>query len=179
MPLWGRMGSMFLSDEELGKKNDDHKPTKLPTIRPQQQWAPSRPSPRQTLKRLAVVFLVVIIIYLFVHNISTDVPIRDRRRPIYQHGDGEALESLQNSAAEEAERAAAAEPSCAPGARRSSRTILMTGRSSFGPCRFLYEIGGTGGCHPTNRNILFAASSLQSAAALLQVACRWALKREL
>ena len=59
----------FWADEELGKKDDDYKfrSDKLHTWRPQ-QWRPPRMS-----RRLLLMVAVAYLIYIFFHNVSTDL----------------------------------------------------------------------------------------------------------
>lgn len=167
MRLWGRMSSIFLSDEELGKKDDDHKPAVLPTIRSQQHWAPVRPSPRKTLKRVALALAIGFAVYLFVHNIPTDLPVRDRRRPVYKHGDIDTINPFQLPP-----------KSRPPPKNYAGHEEELAAQSYNEPVMFLelaeslHAIASTRGGSLTNKNVLFAASSLKSAAALLPVACR-------
>jgi hypothetical protein len=168
MPLWARMSSIFLSDEELGKKDDDHKPAKLPTIRPQSYWAPSRPSPRKTIKRVALAIAIGFAVYLFVHNIPTDLPQRDHRRPIYKHWEDESLDPFKLPQTK----------SKPPPPGHGGHEIQPAAQTYSGPVKFvnlaesLYAISGTRGGSFMNKNVLFAASSLKSAAALLPIACQ-------
>lgn len=168
MRLWGRMSSFFLSDEELGKKDDDHKPAVLPTIRSQQHWTPARPSPRKTLKRLALAVLIGFVVYIFIHNIPTDLPIRDRRRPVYNHGDSEIIDPLQPPK----------KKSRPPPPSRGGDGPDPLAQQYSGPLKFmnlaesLHAIAGTRGGFLINKNVLFTASSLKSAAALLPIACQ-------
>ncbi|KAH8912482.1 hypothetical protein BR93DRAFT_79909 [Coniochaeta sp. PMI_546] len=168
MRLWGRLSSIFLSDEELGKKDDDHKPAVLPTIRSQQHWTPARPSPRKTLKRLALAIVIGFAVYLFIHNIPTDLPIRDHRRPVYTHGDGETIHPFQPPS----------KKSKPPPPSHAGHDAEAPVPAYSGPVKFmnlagsLHAISSTRGGFVMNKNILFAASSLKSAAALLPIACQ-------
>jgi hypothetical protein len=81
--LKGGPASLFLTDEEKGKKDDDHKQSRKPIAR--RGWHPARVQPRRGLRRVVVTLLVGGLVWLFVKNIPTDVPIRDRRRPVYRH----------------------------------------------------------------------------------------------
>lgn len=161
----GNMSSIFLTDEELGKKDDDHKPAKLPPLR-SHHWSPARVPVRKTLKRLAIALIIGLGVYLFIKNIPTDVPIRDRRRPVY----GQTDETL---------------PFRPPhGTAKSNppanfdESVRSAGRTYNAPARFpnlgtsLQAISSTRGSLLTNKNVLFVASSLKSVAALLPMACR-------
>ena len=178
------MGTLFLSDEELLKKDDDHKPTKIPAMRTPLGLA--RVPPRKLLKRLAIVLAAGLLIYLFIHNIPTDVPIKDRRRPVYRTGPTEntrdgpkpKLKPVQGP-----DWNAPTKPQ-PPGKSNKPWKNPKTGSPSApaaaydGPIRFeklgssLHAISGTRGESKDNKNVLFAAASLKSAALLLPMACQ-------
>lgn len=169
MRLWRIMSSFFLTDEELGKKDDDHKGGTLPTVRPQQRWAPARAPMRKTIKRLALAIAIGFLVYVFVHNIPTDLPIRDRRRPVYKHdGDGAKLSSFQPPPRK----------SKPPSPSHAGHDAEPPAQAYSGPVKFLelaeslHAISSTRGGFLMNKNVLFTASSLKSAAALLPVACQ-------
>ncbi|KAK3390382.1 hypothetical protein B0H63DRAFT_519608 [Podospora didyma] len=163
------MGSLFLSNEELGKKDDDHKPTKIPPIRA--QWNAARVPPRKALKRLAIAIAIGFFIYLFVHNIPTDLPIRDRRRPVYHLHDDDPAEPRPMPKLVSVRPGDKSAQNEEPAAREES--------GYNGPVVFrnlavsLQAITATTkGGYSTNKNVLFAASSLKSAALLLPMACQ-------
>lgn len=75
----------FHGDEELGKKDDDHKPgSKGPMARVwQQRRLPNGIGPRRnSLKKIALGILVVIGLYYFFKNMPTDLK-QPTRRPYY------------------------------------------------------------------------------------------------
>ncbi|KAL1862585.1 hypothetical protein VTK73DRAFT_6748 [Phialemonium thermophilum] len=162
------MVSLFLTDEELGKKDDDHKPAKLP-LRPGHLWSPALRPTRKTVKRSIFGLLLCICVYLFVKNIPTDVPIRDHRRPVYEH-DGSGTERRKPGVP-------LAKPAPAPKAHGQKTDPSLVQHGYNGPLQFLnlasslYAITNTKGGYLANRNVLFAASSLKSAAGLLPLAC--------
>lgn len=172
MRLWGNVSSLFLSDEELGKKDDDHKGARLPTIRSQPHWAPARPPHRKTIKRLALALLVGFGVYLFVHNIPTDLVQRDHRHPVYDHSEDFYPPTGRTR------------PPPPPPKQVGSKTDSTadskssTAQTFDGPVKFpnlaesLQAISSTRGGALMNKNVLFAASSLKSAAALLPIACQ-------
>ena len=185
------MSSLFLSNEELGKKDDDHRPTKIPAIRPR-PWsaASARVPPPKTLKRVGIALALGILTYLFFANIPTDVPARNRFRPHYEpdYSGSNFLEpkpmpkmkpvpkpvppSPPPPAKDETDKATSQEPGS------SEQATTTTGRQYSGPLRFeklgetLQSIWETQGSFAANRNVLFAASNLKSAAALLPMACQ-------
>jgi hypothetical protein len=169
---------MFLTNEELGKKDDDHKPTKIPSIHP--RWSPAAGSPRsKVLKRLAIALTLGIFVYLFIANLPTDMPIRDRRHPVYRPepdaGRPRAPGPMPKLTADRKPQT----PNHAP-ARPPQPDVVSPQIAYNGPLMFpkllssLDAISSTGGNSPVNKNVLFAAASLRSAALLLPMACQMA-----
>ena len=87
MPLPPRL---FPGDEQLGKKDDDHKPgMRSPLgVAWQQRRLPHGPH-RRTLKRAVLGLLVVVALYLFFKNMPADLE-NPRARPHYDHAPGAA-----------------------------------------------------------------------------------------
>jgi hypothetical protein len=152
MPLARRL---LPDDEELGKKNDDHRPAKgvmgASTLR---AWRPRR-------KRVLIGIFAIYILYLFVKYIPTDVPPVSNRidtRFGAPAGHGQSSEPLDSA------------PQGPP-----PRTLTTTTEHYYdGPIKF-YRLAPTLG-FPTassqaNRNVLFAASSLTSASHIIPLAC--------
>ncbi|KAI1210924.1 uncharacterized protein F4807DRAFT_459153 [Annulohypoxylon truncatum] len=161
------MRGFFLSDEELGKKDDDHKPFKNGGGLRQPNWNPARVPPRRSLKRIALVLVVASIVYLFIKNIPVLGPNAQMRRPSYTYPDFST--TLPRHPASDRSQAAPPKP----------QALATTPERIFnGPVRFLelaptlHGISGTRGNMVINRNVLFAASSLRSAATLLPIACQ-------
>ncbi|KAJ9138882.1 Glycosyltransferase 2 [Pleurostoma richardsiae] len=164
------MQACFGDEEGMTKKDDDRKPGKLGP-----SWHLGRIPPRRTLKRLALFLLFAASVYLFIKHIPTDVPIRDRRHPVYTYSD---LPDKQSSGPL---RAPPRRPPAQPkkddtaSARQPS---AVTAHNFNGPLKFynlastLHAITNTRGGSSANKNVLFAASSLKSAATLLPVACQ-------
>ncbi|KAI4602425.1 hypothetical protein KJ359_009668 [Pestalotiopsis sp. 9143b] len=161
MAAWGKAPRFLLSDEEMGKKDDDHR-------RPGPGWHPKRGPQRRHLKRAAVTLLVVALIYLFVHNIPTDLgPVRSSR-PHYSGGGQQQHGPPGRNPQAGGRRPAAGDANDAAAAAAANSE----------PPKFydlapsLHAIAGTRGGMLVNKNVLFAASSLKSAATLLPVACQ-------
>ncbi|KAK4161282.1 hypothetical protein QBC43DRAFT_99623 [Cladorrhinum sp. PSN259] len=166
------MGFFSKDDEGLVKKDDDHRPGKVPSTRAPWSAAPRAP-PRKTLKRLAIVLGLGIFIYFFIQNLPTDVPIRDRRHPTYrQPPAGNAvmpgsMPQLKPHRKPERPKEPKPEPT----------TSSVTHGDHDGPIMFrklahtLQSISSTQGSSPVNKNVLFAAASLKSASLLLPMAC--------
>ncbi|KAK7997978.1 hypothetical protein PG989_006018 [Apiospora arundinis] len=171
MSWWGNLRSFFLSDDELGKKDDDHKHSSRNGGLRQQTWAPARVPPRRFLKRILLVFGAAILTYLFIHNIPTDIGPRQSLRPSYG----------QNAAPPGYPTRGRPPPNANPKQPPQEESLASPEplqRTYNAPPKFLElastlrAIGATHGALLVNRNVLFAASSLKSAAAILPVACQ-------
>jgi hypothetical protein len=190
------MGSLFLGPDEMAKKDDD-----LKLAKGSQQWSPATMSRRRTIKRVLIALLIGLCIIIFIRNIPTDVPIRDRRRPTYQHNPinlAPRPKPVSNEAsAVKAEpvagsnQAVTSKPMANPPANspakpeREKNTEKAESEASppaqkkyDGPLKFLklatslQAIASTRGQAQINKNVLFAASSLKSASTLLPMACK-------
>ncbi|KAI1503865.1 hypothetical protein F5X99DRAFT_373675 [Biscogniauxia marginata] len=161
------MRRFFLNDEELGKKDDDH-PSFKNGLRPP-NWHPARVPPRRSLKRLGLALLAIVGIFLFFKNIPILGPDVRMRRPHYAYPETPANVPHR--------RPSFGDPRTAPNTQVSS-----VERTFNGPVKFpelaptLHAITGTRGSMVINRNVLFAASSLKSAATLLPIACQMAME---
>lgn len=197
MGVLAAMGSAFSSNDDLGKKDDDHqKPSKMaPSIRPQWTAAATGGARRKTLiKRLAIVFSLGLFAYLFVSNLPTDVPIRDHRHPVYHaggspgqlRGPGPAPGGMprlrpgrkpQRPKPPPPKPHAHGPPASAEPADPVMPVVPPTAGYN-GPLTFpklltsLESITSTGGYQASNKNVLFAAASLKSAGLLLPLACQ-------
>ncbi|KAH6631868.1 hypothetical protein F5144DRAFT_234156 [Chaetomium tenue] len=176
------MGTMFLTNEELGKKDDDHKPAKLPSIRPRWSAATGGAPRSKFLKRLAMAFALGIFVYLFISNLPTDLPIRDRRHPVYN-----SRPESEKAHAPGTGRRPAVMPKVhdqkpqrqtSPVSNNPPTELAPPSAPYTGPLIFLkllptlQAIYTTGGTSRVNKNVLFAAANLKSAALLLPMACR-------
>lgn len=158
------MHSRVLSkDEELGKRDDDFKPKRSPTVSTlTQPW-------RWRKRRMFTAIAVILLIYVFVHNIPTDLPTVDERMGMPSKP-GHVVATPAGPRA----------PSGAPPMPSTPRDDAGSQHYYDGPIKFyrlaasLHGIVRTMGGRPQNRNILFAVSSLQSAANLMPMACEMA-----
>lgn len=163
-------------DPELGviasaKKDDDLYTKGGKTPKSNSGWK-SKPNtripPRKTLKRLGLLLLIAIGVYVFIHNIPTDLGPRDRSRPVYNQPAGTA--PLKKPPIIDT-------PTTDRDFSEVERVASVTGEYD-GPLRFLelaeslHAISGTKGTQQLNRNILFMAGSLKSADILLPIACQ-------
>lgn len=161
-------------DPELGvmasaKKDDDLYTKNGKASKSSAGWRSkptARTPPRKTFKRLGLLFLIAIAVYVFIHNIPTDIGPRDRRRPVYtQPTDSVHPQSGARTQTPDREF------------DTGERALRTTGEYD-GPLRFLelaeslHGIGGTKGTQQVNRNVLFMAGSLKSAGILLPIACQ-------
>jgi hypothetical protein len=166
-----------MSDEELGKKDDDHKPVKTAGQRRSSVWQPARVPPRRFLKRVGLVFVVAVLVYLFVHNIPILGPDNRMRRPVYPPPRGRPPLHPHSPPPEHDMHA----PYPAAQGQTSTGAISNIERNFNGPIKFinlavsLQAISNTRGSQPNNKNVLFAAASLKSAATLLPMACQMGL----
>ncbi|KAI3318321.1 hypothetical protein HD806DRAFT_318366 [Xylariaceae sp. AK1471] len=183
---WRKMRSVFMSDEELGKKNDDHnKPIRNAGQRRPSSWQPARVPPRRSLKRIGLVFVVAAFVYFFVQNIPVLGPNERMRRPVYPPSQGRPLSHPSSPPPEHAmhppdtpDPAAQAQTRTKTQVETHTSTVNTVERNFNGPLKFpklaasLQAISNTRGSQPINRNVLFAAASLKSAATLLPMACQ-------
>lgn len=179
MPLTSRI---YASDEELGKRDDDHKPSTL-----SQSWkSPLRWRRRRILLGLAATFFV----WLFIHNIPTDLGSIDERmgRPLRPGRSVGGVEFGYKPPAYKADDQSTSQPASSirapvgPPPRNRDETSIEDDHYYSGHIKFyelassLRTISRTQGHKPDNRNVLFAAASLRSAANLIPMACemrRW------
>ncbi|KAI0469518.1 hypothetical protein F4859DRAFT_133701 [Xylaria cf. heliscus] len=186
MREWRKMRNFFMSDEELGKKDDDHhKPVNAGQQR-SSSWQPARVPPRRSLKRLGLVFAVAAFVYLFVHNIPVLGPNDRMRRPVYppvrhpppSHTDapppGDAMHAPDPVEQEQEQE----QPQSQSQSQTQALAVNAVDRKFNGPIKFnslaasLQGITNTRGSLANNKNVLFAAASLKSAATLLPMACQ-------
>ncbi|KAI8624562.1 hypothetical protein F5Y19DRAFT_490941 [Xylariaceae sp. FL1651] len=176
---WRKMRSLFMSDEELGKKDDDHKTVKNVGQRRSPSWQAARVPPRRSLKRFGLVFVVAAFVYLFVTNIPVLGPNDRMRRPAYPPStfpDGLLKKPPPGPPPFPPLEQSPHPPD--PFVHSQPSTVNVVERNFNGPLRFLelpaslLAISETRGGQLVNRNVLFAASSLRSAATLLPMACQ-------
>lgn len=152
----------LLGDEELGKRDDDHKPGagrsplgNVWTVRRVHSLAGKR-----NMKRIGIGLVVIVLLYYFFKNMPTD--IEPQRRPHFPPAEY------------------ARQPSKSSGATPEEYETSEERQHYFsGPIKFyqlatsLNKIINVRG-PAVNNNVLFAASSLKSAAILIPIACEMA-----
>jgi hypothetical protein len=172
--LWKRFKAYyFLSEEEMGKKDDDHIPAHIgPRPRPNSgHWAPARGPSRRTAKKVLVWCLGVAVLYFLFRSLPSDFDFQDYRPHLVYP---EAPHEADSVSPPEPPPAAVDKPS-----PQSGRTAASSSEHKYnGPVKFhnlaasLHAISDTRGGMLQNKNVLFAASNLKSAAALLPLACQ-------
>ncbi|KAH7030833.1 uncharacterized protein B0I36DRAFT_431083 [Microdochium trichocladiopsis] len=203
------MRTYFLSDEELGKKDDDHKHHKHSRhASGGGSWQPARSPRRRLLKRALLAGMLVGFIIFFIHNIPDMGGAHPAmRRPNWRDpkqaaaGKGKPLagnnpsrprppSSQQPHQVQHVgdEQAVPSEGDRSTLAGKDGENSPLTPgpgleeRNYNGPLRFaklavsLRGIGATKGNLPDNKNVLFAVSSLKSAATLIPMACEMGLE---
>ena len=197
---------LFLSDEEMGKKDDDHMRASAggsgggsSALSASTLWTSMRVHPRKFLKRLLAVLVAGAVIFVFVQNLPTDLPVRDHRRPVY-HATNPALgrhphqvpprppvaplpkvqaqaqivpDAVVNDDDEDEYVPPPPPPPVSPSAAGAHGAATYDGELRF------YELGATlraisntRGGFVLNKNVLFAAGSLKSMSTLLPLACQ-------
>ena len=159
------LGQMFAGDEELGKKNDDHRP--LNGDAKSAAWS-ARKSGRVTRWRKIIYGLCgILFIYLLTQNIPDLSPttLRDTEPPRGPIG------TKKSSSSPEPPKRKPPRPPVQPEAEDHYHD---------GPIKFyklaasLHAVARMGGQQLSNKNILFAASSLKSVSEIIPLACEMA-----
>ncbi|KAI0406186.1 hypothetical protein F4802DRAFT_119817 [Xylaria palmicola] len=186
MSGWRKMRGFFLSDEELGKKDDDHKPVKSAGQRRPSSWQPTRVPPRRSLRRVGVAFAVAVFVYLFVRNIPVLGPDARMRRPTYPLSPGQPPShpvppppgTIMHPPDPAAQAQAQAQTQTQTQVLTQALAASTAEKGFNGPIKYtklavsLQAISSTRGSQMKNKNVLFAAASLKSAANLLPMACQ-------
>ncbi|KAF2645922.1 DNA/RNA polymerase [Massarina eburnea CBS 473.64] len=164
-------------DEELGKKDDDHKPGAPSRYMP--LWSSVKKPMRWRRRRILLFVVGLLFVYLFVKNIP-DLGVENGRRQPDPYGFDSVISPPETD--EKYSRADDKEPTGAPPGTRAPRPGEVAPHTFDGPVKFyklapsLHGAAHTNGYRSTNRNVLFAISSLKSASSLLPVICemsRW------
>ncbi|KAI9721913.1 MAG: hypothetical protein M1812_001869 [Candelaria pacifica] len=161
------LGSIFAREEAKIKRDDDIRPHDAGRNNVSRKlW--STPI-RFRRRRIVSSAVAVLLLYIFIRNIPTDIPPASTRlRPNMSPGAQPIPHAPQQPVSE----------SLPP---RDEENMGRETKHYFnGPIKFyklaasLHGIAKTGGHRPNNRNVLFAAANLQSASALIPMACEMA-----
>ena len=172
-----RSGRISTGPEELGKKDDDYRPAKHGSTNVSPWvWTQTISTPRIRRRRTFVAILALIGLYVFFKNIPTNLqPISQRydiRVPGQTYSGGQLPPSFGGFSGPS--------PNQAP--PRPENKLDKDNQYYNGEIRFyvlaasLHAIAKTTGYRPVNKNVMFAAASLQSVSRLLPMACemsRW------
>ncbi|KAM0275699.1 hypothetical protein ACHAQH_007496 [Verticillium albo-atrum] len=172
--MWAQLrSSVFLSDEEMGKKDDDHQLAGTTMLR-SPHWQPATTTPsRRLLKRIAVLLLATIGLWFVSRDILLDLGQGDHRKSRYSYaelsGAGDPVSYTQHGT-----RLGNTKTGNAANAKSGPRA---PDHSFNGPIKFhdlavsLHGISNTRGSLPINKNVLFMAANLKTASTLLPMAC--------
>ncbi|KAL6719190.1 hypothetical protein ACLMJK_003427 [Lecanora helva] len=158
------LSSIFAGDEELGKKDDDHRPLNGATT---PTWSARKPAPAWRRRRIFYAICALLLVYVFVKNIPTDLGPAPRHGFMTPDVQGGKLSSDTQS----------------PPIGRPKRPATGSEAEEHyhdGPIKFyklaasLHGVARLEGQHEVNKNVLFAASSLKSASELIPLACEMA-----
>lgn len=167
--------SLFSADEELGKRDDDYKYSKKAP--PAASWQHRRSPMRRNVKKLMLGLGLLVLAYVFIKNIPTDVK-HSNLRPNYQHISKAGVTNGKTT-----QNQVLGAPG-APKARTASSASAYDDEDEYydGPIKF-YQLAtslhaassATKGGSSVNTNVMFAAANLKSAATLLPLACEMAI----
>jgi len=155
----------FAGDEELGKKDDDHRP--LNGAAPSTSWPARKTTPSFRKRRIVYGICALLFVYVFVKNIPTDLGPSPRFAP------GLASDQEAKLPPESSDP-----PTKKP--RRLATPSEAEEHYHDGPIKFyllassLHSVARLGGQHESNKNVLFAASNLKSASETIPLACEMA-----
>ena len=168
-PRGSTMSRLWGNAREHAKKHDDRLPP--PGLARQSgHWQPIRTPRRHSLIRLVAYAFIVFLIVMGVWS-----TLRTRSNPAFDHAFPDANPSVDIP------------PDPAPPSNENTehKSPQIEQKEAYdGPVLFpwlaqsLNAIGSTQGNQPKNRNVLFAAASLKSAATLLPMACQMASVRQ-
>lgn len=160
----GRISSLFggATDEEMGKKDDDRKPAPAPTA-----WAPARIPSRRSARRLAVLLAFFGIIYFTYSMFRPTDEFRDYvpSYPTYEPPGPAQFNRVWPPSSKPLKGGDGAAGQGSSASRDGKTSLSLPALPST-----LKEIEKAGK-NEENRHVLFASSSLKSAAALLPLAC--------
>ncbi len=158
------LGRLLAGDEELGKKDDDHRPLNGTAS---SSWSPRQPASPWRRRRIFYGVWALLLLYVFVQNIPTDLGPATRYAPSAPDNRGGKLPSDPK-----------APPSKKP--KRPATPSEAEEHYHDGPIKFyklaasLHGVARLDGQHALNKNVLFAASNLKSASEIIPLACEMA-----
>lgn len=167
------MARFFAGDVELGKKDDDFKAggrTPLGAA-----WTGRKAPARRSVKRVVMVAVAMICLYVFFKNMPKDVQQRGVR-PKYIHSeDGAPANSPVSTPQSRPKESDQLPPPPATEDEEESQHTFGGPIKFYALAATLQTISRSQGVKVDNKNVLFAASSLKSASTLIPMACDMAL----
>lgn len=161
MPLLDRI---FSGDEELGKKDDDHRPGKRTTI--PSSWVHRQSMPGFRQRRYFYALIAILFIYLFIKNLPTDIGPNSRTGGPTSPSASAQLASRPQPPTDQPPRAKA---------QSDAEKYYYEGQIKFYKLAVsLHAVVGMAGYNGANKNVLFAASGLKSASEIIPLACEMA-----
>ena len=161
------LGRIIAGDEELGKKDDDHRP--LNGDAKSVPWSSRKPARGPRWRRIIYGVCGVLFIYLFIQNIPTDLGPNNLRADsrVYQ-GTIDEKRALP--------------PLGTPKQQPSRPPTPSEAEEHYhnGPIKFyklaasLHTVAKMGGQLQVNKNVMFAASNLKSVSEIVPLACEMA-----
>lgn len=163
MPLLGRI---FAGDEELGKKDDDHKLKKSHLV--PLPWTLRHSMLAFRRRRLFFAVVSLLVLYLLFQTAPLGLGFRSQRRGSWISGEDQA------SQYEAAPTGQPPRPQVSPKVQEH----YYEGRIKFYNLAVsLHGMMGLGRHNRANRHVLFAASDLRSASDIIPMACEMANRR--
>ena len=162
MSSW--LGRILDGDEELGKKDDDHRPL---NALPSSAWSARRSPSTWKRRRIFYAICAILLIYVFIKNLPTDLAPLSRYAPNTQDPNPQKLPSDTKH----------------PPTSKPKRPLIPSEAEEHyhdGPIKFyklassLHGVARLDGQHDINKNVLFAASNLKSASEIIPMACEMA-----
>ena len=159
------LGGLLAGDEELGKKDDDHRP--LNGAAPPSSWSARRRPASSRKRRIFYGICALLCLYVFIKNIPTDLG------PTSRYKFNQRLDDVGKLGSEISDL-----PTRKP--RKPAEPSEAEEHYHNGPIKFymlassLHSAARLGGQHESNKNVLFAASNLKSASEIIPLACEMA-----
>ena len=159
------LGGLLAGDEELGKKDDDHRPSNG-TATPS-SWSARRKPAGPRKRRIFYGICALLCLYVFIKNIPTDLG------PTSRYNFNQRLNDMGKLGTEIPDI-----PTRKP--RKPAEPSEAEEHYHNGPIKFymlaqsLHSAARLGGQHESNKNVLFAASNLKSASEIIPLACEMA-----
>lgn len=160
----GRLGSLLgPTAEEMAKKDDDRKPPAVTS------WAPARMGPRRSARRFILLFSFVLVVYVTYSLLRPTTEFRDYvpNFPTYENPGPAHFDRVWPPSQSKPQKIGNELSGYDSGASRDGQTSLSLPALPA----TLEEVKNKLGDNGENKNVLFASSSLKSAAALLPLAC--------